>query len=899
MSNIIVGNYNNYFNRKVRKEESVEDYITAFGDTCVRLDSINFNPNDRINTELILGVGDYFDTPDYLVVFEEEEEEGETIQTIISRWFVLSATRTRGGQYSVTLKRDVIADNLEDLLSSPLFVQKGMLPDSDPMILNDEGMKFNQIKTSETLLKDKSNSAWIVGYMAKSYQGGDITVNDTEDITYTTLSAIASAMGTTEAILSSLITIDDNATTPVYFTNQVYIYYPIMFSNTMSSQFATYRQEHRFNGTITSGESNTVYTVNTNDVTQSLFNITDALQSFTDLLDDFKAQVIANKESLISALPTYTNRNYYLTDEQYKILSQYDGSYILYNGNYYQLRTSVTSKVTETHIQRQLISGYPVLETIAQAVTEEQAVTTTGVISLQTTSNVVRIQLSSAQISGTTIKTTISSSRKTTLDQACDLFAIPFNNIDIRYLNNTYTSKSDTVYKIINQIGEDLSSNLYDLQLLPYCPMPDFITSSGQLDLSGLVEGEDYNLIQKDNATITLNRYVYGSSFTLTGTQQLGYYEIEATITMPTNTLSLTSLSSIGTNELINITYTYDPNTQELVITALSPTNTVTTANTIVRVNYSANDIHSVILFLSSSRFQTQLDYSLSLANSMKIDSQCDMYRLVSPNYQGTFEFNVAKNGGSVDYFTAYCTYKPYTPFIKITPAFNFMYGADFNDGRGLICGGDFSLPRLTSAWETYQLNNKNYQNIFNRDVQNLDFEQNIQMRNQMFSSSIGALTDTVKGAGAGALVGGGVGAIVGGVVSGSASIAGGIIDTSILASQQREQRQLAIDKYNYQLGNIQALPYTLTKIGAFDISSKVFPFLEYYTCTDEEKEALENKIKYESCTVMRIDYLGNYYGKYDDLRYVKGVLIRNDEVEENTSVYNAIYEELLKGVYM
>ena len=136
----------------------------------------------------------------------------------------------------------------------------------------------------------------------------------------------------------------------------------------------------------------------------------------------------------------------------------------------------------------------------------------------------------------------------------------------------------------------------------------------------------------------------------------------------------------------------------------------------------------------------------------MKVDSNCDLYRLVSGNYQGSFEFNLAKNGGSVSFFTAYCTYKPYTPFIKVCPAFNFLYGADFNDNIGLICAGDYSLPRVSSAWQSYQLNNKNYQNIFNRDIQHLEKEQDIQMREQLASGALGILGDAAKGAGAEAL---------------------------------------------------------------------------------------------------------------------------------------------------
>ena len=67
----------------------------------------------------------------------------------------------------------------------------------------------------------------------------------------------------------------------------------------------------------------------------------------------------------------------------------------------------------------------------------------------------------------------------------------------------------------------------------------------------------------------------------------------------------------------------------------------------------------------------------------------------------------------SVDSFLIDCTYKPFNPLIRIQPSFKGLYGSSFMDGRGLICGGDFSLPIIKSAWVTYQQNNKNFANIF------------------------------------------------------------------------------------------------------------------------------------------------------------------------------------------
>jgi hypothetical protein len=181
-----------------------------------------------------------------------------------------------------------------------------------------------------------------------------------------------------------------------------------------------------------------------------------------------------------------------------------------------------------------------------------------------------------------------------------------------------------------------------------------------------------------------------------------------------------------------------------------------------------------------------------------------------------------------------------------------------------------------------------------------MDFNYSIESRNAIVSGIAGALSDTAKGAGAGAIIGGGVaGAVAGGVIGGITSAVGAGIDVDTLARRYREEKQLAIDKFNYQLGNIKALPYTLTKIGSFDVSSKIFPFIEYYTCSGQERTAFENKIKYESMTVMRIGTLAEFMNFNGEANYFKGILIRNDTIADDPHTLNAIYEEFLKGVYI
>lgn len=138
----------------------------------------------------------------------------------------------------------------------------------------------------------------------------------------------------------------------------------------------------------------------------------------------------------------------------------------------------------------------------------------------------------------------------------------------------------------------------------------------------------------------------------------------------------------------------------------------------------------------------------------VKIRDACDFERIVSPNYNGMFQFKQSRLNGGLHYINVDCTYKPYTPYIKLNPDFSFLYGKDWNDSTGLICGGDFSLPMMNSAFTNYALQNKNYQEIFARQIENLDVNQGIAKEQQQFQGIMNIATATIGGAGAGAYAG-------------------------------------------------------------------------------------------------------------------------------------------------
>ena len=71
---LLLLHYNNYFNRIIKKENTIADYKAADAD-YKEASNINFNPGDGINTSLVLGLGQngsLFEGEefDYLVAYE-------------------------------------------------------------------------------------------------------------------------------------------------------------------------------------------------------------------------------------------------------------------------------------------------------------------------------------------------------------------------------------------------------------------------------------------------------------------------------------------------------------------------------------------------------------------------------------------------------------------------------------------------------------------------------------------------------------------------------------------------------------------------------------------------------------------------------------------------------------
>lgn len=86
-----------------------------------------------------------------------------------------------------------------------------------------------------------------------------------------------------------------------------------------------------------------------------------------------------------------------------------------------------------------------------------------------------------------------------------------------------------------------------------------------------------------------------------------------------------------------------------------------------------------------------------------------------------------------------------------------------------------------------------------------------------------------------------------------------------------------------------------MTKSSPLSYNNKIWPLLEFYSCTDEEKEVLRNKLRYDGMTVMAIGTLTDYSVTGG---FLKGKLIRLPNLKDDFHLADVIYQEVDKGFY-
>ena len=970
LSNVLLlRGFNNYHKRTIIKYSTLDDYESNSA-SYLNFASINFNPNDEVMTELIVGNDSQkennavlsFDTigcPDYLVVYQTVN----SVSTITSRWFILEAVKTTQGQFRLALKRDVIADHLDWLLNADCFIEKGQIMDENsPFIFNNEAMTYNQIKKKEIPMYDSTGVPWLVGYIAKNYDSianvsgaitntTDVDYIDMEDTPWGNLTSTQISEGITFRTVESIslfpIVCVNKYLNPSQelqtFSNcfmsrcslsinqgeySAYnnfgLFYRVVnpidtssallelqgpglgfFSEAWTNLGAIQRLSPAFPFTGPSSIFNVCYTSMPNS---KLSSAQDIANTFINELGNGTLTQLVTELSVNSGEdfsgPAYIQSFHgkqvrvEVSPGVYKFYTvQVGGTVNNIGANWYNY---LTATIKSTLINK-LLSTVKKLDGTQNW--------TTGSSSMDVRPIYGDITIYFRECPATlTVDVTIPniSNRWGCNDQLFDMFCIPFGEMIITddiTSGGTPTdirTRADAALAAARAMAVSLGSNLYDLQILPYCPIKEIRNAYTQSSDCTVVEN-----IDGDDTLVEVEPYVTTS----------GTYEIDSDNTGMYG--SYYRITDHNTNDVLNYVFW-------------------------ATESHGTFDVNILSTLNKYFQYNTQVDNEIV---KKKISNETEIFRISSPNYNGLFEYSAAKNNDVVIYkevtklgetytcpdliqYNVDYTYRPGNPYIHLNPIFRgedqgAIYGKDWNDVRGLICGGDFSMGYIVDAFRSYQIQNANFQNIFDRQIQNLDISNALAKEQTQYASIMSALGLPVAGATTGALAGakagGAYGAVAGAVVGGVGGIAGGVAGYTLnmdwLERQQQETRSYAVDMYNYGLGNIKALPYSISRTDCLAENTRLVPFLEVYESTEREVENLLNVMKYNGMTVMTIDKPRNFIGPVSsdtfaqlavpahDLYcyYIKAKLIMNTEtpLEDDFHIMDAIYAELDKGVYI
>ena len=807
--NLYIYSYNNYYNRIVKKAgDNIDDYA-AFRHYGPVTGVYGFTPGDGVNTQQLLGsnISSYDGKGDYLIAHNPETDE------IDSRWFIMDCTRTRQGQWQLTLHRDLLVDFYEPIINAPAMIEKANLSIGDNLIYTKEGMSFNQIKTSEYLLKDQSDCPWAVIYYSLNQNtviSGSVENNKLRSLPHIEIDE-TNIEDWKFYRYSNL-----NGFNERFYSIPTEGYYKIN-----ARKGSNNGDEYRFSSSIFNAETDyTQWGVKTYKSQGVYFPNSVTPREQADAIRDIVSPQLSSLKSKAKNLLYFSDQ-----DELDEFLS-YNGKLIqvgLTGLKYYsvQIEEATTDEVRTI----ELPEGGSLQQQMKQ-IAVDSGMTITSQSSeanfeLEITATSYYMWLREEKDEYLTYDVTSDVTRIVPSDAPYGILTLPIG--DIKIVNGTgssifsqLTTNKEYNLSLISKMWTKEAEDIYDIQILPYCPCQELITGKGEITLTN---SNQYSIIYSQ--------------------EQLG------------------STTRTPCGVIINVPkarFTFD-------------------------------------IPLSISRGQTSIQ--------RKVNNECDKWRLASPNYSNYFDFSVEENNG-VQYFNVDCEYKPYTPYIHLNPNFSTLYGKDFNDPRGLVLGGEFSITNVQDKWEQYELQNKNYQNIFNRQIESMELNRTLNATSDFISGALGS----VNTAAAGFMVGGVPGAIIGGV----AGLAGGMTDAAFNLAKANDQIDLQRETFQYQLGNIQAMPHTIGKLSAFNNNNKLFPVLEYYTCTPREKDLFVNAIAYNGMTVMATgyikDYLPNtwsYIGQRETIRsknYVKAQIIRLEELGDDFHVLNSITRELRQGAY-
>ena len=784
--------YNNKFNRLIKKPpQSLREYQDSGAQILNQISVCdNFNPNDGVSTTQVFNYDG--PAPDYMLAIDELDN--------ISRWWVTECSRTRFGQFKVTLYRDVLSDFYNTILEAPGYIDRALCSIGDSAIYNQEDLQVNQILQRKDLLYDETECPWIVGYIPKTYPKSDLGQTGNINFNYFPPSDLQVESIEDWIHYNQLGTfLEDQQTYKVSSTYKVdrksYVLGLAIELGPDSKKAVSYNTrnweiETRFESPIT-------YIDNLSFPTSGDCKIS------TNLVNKIREQV-----GLIRPADTYEAISAYIP---YSLppsdIEDYVGTIIedLSSGVRYKVSKKLKREVINKPIRS--LSGWlwTELEPVFNVKVDELAYTSTDTFYIDSTVDLVTYYLETIGSKGIC---SITTNRVHLVDQPYDMFCIPYSDdIYFKYRESGSTFYCPFTKTLALAFAQDIATDLgsgavFDIQILPYCPVRH------------LFKVEDGKKIMIDQ------------------------------------NLSTTYITDEGGNPV------------------------------------------GAVFWCFSSQFSFEIPYNISVSEDpllFKEQALCEKYRLCSPNMSSFFDFSPTMNNG-LDVLEVDCYYKPFNPYIHLNPRFKGLYGSADWEVRGLDLAGNFSLTQVSDAWTNYQLQNKNFESIFNRQQEHLEITRKYQRTEQIISGTAGAI-------GAGAQVGAATGNIWAAATGTAISAAGAVADVAI--SDKLHQEQMELNKFNFKanLENIRALPQSLTKVDSLSPNNSLVPYMEYYSCTEIERQAVKNKFKYQSFAINRIGTISEFI--QDTPTYIRASVIRLPGLEDDYHLASVIAQELAIGVYI
>ena len=596
---LLLLHYNNYFNRIIKKENTIADYKAADAD-YKEVSNINFNPGDGVNTSLVLGLGQngsLFDGEefDYLVAYEVVDNAN----VINSRWFIIEQDRERAGQFELTLKRDVLADNYTDVVNSPIFLEKGFINDAnDPLLYNSESMNLNQIKQLEIPLMDETKSGWVVGYIPSDAfpkvepaydrvekkvttpMEADFEIDNINDWSYwqyctnnPNYKLMADSAGKRKVTVK-IRSEDRHADYRSFRVDMVtanYTFYP------NSTDAGTYSQQN-------SGYIKTSATLEYPQWYQDYGPVTFKQGTINAGICNNIFDPVRNNSAFNTALNTILGTGINIGDTS--ALRRLQDKIILdaTTNKYYRISVISISESNPITVTSSTTGGQAALTALKNAMNyingaggSLQGEYTTFTASNSSTSYAIKL----TNI-GDSFYVDLNSDRAHLNDAPYDMFCIPFSDtLKLKFDSTEFTCSKNVALSMATEIARDLGSgNVYDVQLLPYCPNRTMVVNSGSPSSVLNLASVKYDLIKESVTNSPKSAVIWctESTFQVPITVESNIVEFKPTedapikinnesyYTIPNNISTYTGRMGISTTSYNNIiVYKVDKATNRVV----------------------------------------------------------------------------------------------------------------------------------------------------------------------------------------------------------------------------------------------------------------------------------------------------------------------------------------------